>query len=370
MSTESSSATNTATSTSSSTETTSAVQSGDSGILSVLVSDPPHLPDNVSALFVTYNDMYVHIAGLPQTDGWIQVSQSGSIQLLGTINIGQTIASSSIPAQDYNMIRFIISSTIVVYNGQNYTALVQNGNLTIHFDGLMTIRPSEASALIVDVSPFVYNFGSDSNPSFIVKPTANSFPAPDNAVTPQMQLIGNRFQFQAANAWFWQYRNSYNQNVEILSANPSSGSVVVSVANHGNQSVTINAIAISPLQQSAASIGQKQGHGQGQGYGGNSSTPNGLSGSAVFLVLPNGTLNQLSKAQYGAGPVNLSSIIWGAEGYGLSAGASVTYSYNGLIQLGLRMSAVSELGTIVSGQQYEISIIGDNACASYLVTAS
>lgn len=95
-----------------------------SGVLSVLISDPPHLPNGVSALFITYPNMYVHVAGLPQAEGWIQLSSSGWIQLLGAVNIGQTVASASIPADEYNMIRFNVSSAVVTNNNQNYTAVI------------------------------------------------------------------------------------------------------------------------------------------------------------------------------------------------------------------------------------------------------
>ena len=343
-----------------------------SGLLSILVSDPPHLPSNVSAVYISYPYMFVHTAGLPDGDGWVQVSSSGSIQLLGAVDLGQTVASASIPAGVYNMIRFNVSSAVVTYNGQNYTALVQNGNLTIHFISSLNVDPSQPSALVVDVQPFVYNFGTLSSPSFVLKPTALSFVVPVGSVTSQMQQIGNSYQFYANNTWFWRYRNAYYPNVNITGATLSSISLTVTIANPSNQTTTINAITVTALGTGSGGYGKGpgQGPGYGTGYGVNASTPNSLSTAAVFLILPNGTLTQLSRTQYSGLPLNISSLIWGGSGFSISTGSSGTFSYNGSILLSLRMPMNAQPGEIVLGQQYLVTVVADGACANFVVTAS
>ena len=344
------------------------------GQLSILVSDPPHLPANASALFITFPNMFVHITGLPDGDGWIQVASSGTIQLLGAVDIGQTVASASIPAGEYNLIRFNVSSAVVAYNGQNYTALVQNGNLTVHFISSLTVDPSQPSALVVDIQPFVYNFGTSTDPFFVLKTAALSFVVPAGSVTLQMHQMGNMYQFQANNTWFWQYRNTYYPNINITIAALSGSSLSVTIANPSNQTATINAITVTALQATSGGYGngsgQGQGYGYGMGYGASASTPDGMSGSAAFLILPNGTLTQLSRIQYSGTPLNLSSLIWGNSGYVLLTGASVTLSYSGSILLSLRMSPNVQAGAIVSGQQYLVSIVGDGVCGNYAVNAS
>lgn len=221
------------------------------GLLSILISDPPHLPDNITAVFITYTNMFVHIADLPYGEGWVQVSSSGAIQLLVTVDLAQTVAIASVAAGVYNMIRFNVSSAVVTYNHQNYTALVQNGNLTINFIGSLTIDPSQPSALIVDVQPFVYNFGTLTNPFFVLKPTALSFIVPPSSVTPQMEHMGNMYQFYANNTWIWRYRNAYYPNINIASASLSGSSLEVTIANTSNQTVTINAITITAFQSTS-----------------------------------------------------------------------------------------------------------------------
>ncbi|MDG7001615.1 MAG: DUF4382 domain-containing protein [Nitrososphaerota archaeon] len=345
------------------------------GVLSILISDPPHVSENVSALYVTYSNMSVHLAGLSEQEGWVEVSPSGSIELLGTVNVGQTVATASIPSGSYDLIRFVLTNAIVLYENGNYTATLQGGAFTIHYFGTIDVDSSHASALIVDVQPFVYNFGTRGNPSFVYKMSAVSFAAPAGAVTTQMTQIGNRFQFQAQNTWFWQYRTNNYPNVNIGNAHLSGTSFTASISESGSQDITINAIAITTLQQSV-SIGSRNatGEGRGSGYGNgkslNASTPNSLSGSAIFLINSDGTLSQFSRAHDNGTPLDLASQIWGGQGYMLQTGKSVSFSYSGTIELALRIPADRVPGQIVSGQQYLVSLMGDGVCANLVVTAS
>jgi hypothetical protein len=56
------------------------------------------------------------------------------------------------------------------------------------------------------------------------------------------------------------------------------------------------------------------------------------------------------------------------SGYNLTAGSLVVLSYSGQISLIQMMSQTQ--GSIVSGNQYTITVIGDNAVATTVVTAS
>ena len=331
------------------------------GVVSILVTDPPQVPNGVTSVHISYANMYLHIAGLPDGEGWISVSSSGSIELLGAVDVGQTVASTNIPAETYNQIRFNVTSAQVTFNGQNYSAIVQNGNLTIHLIGSLTIDPSQPSALIVDVQPFVFNFGSTNDPQFILKPSAFSFLVPPTSVTPQMQQLGYRYQIQSSYTWFWQNRQGYLPALNFTSASLSNVSLSAVVKNISNQTVMLRAIIVTPIQNTS--------HGQPSPV--NSTTgPSGYSGSAVFLVLQNGTLRQLTQQEYGTGPLNLATAIWGGVGYNLSASLSASLSYGGLIQLGLRLPPGTQVGVVTTGQQYVMTVVGDGATASVVVTAS
>ncbi|MCL4518674.1 MAG: DUF4382 domain-containing protein [Thaumarchaeota archaeon] len=309
------------------TSTVTTTPTGSNGVVSILMSDPPQVPQGVTNVYITYVNMYLHIAGLPDGEGWISVSSSGSIELLGSVNVGQTIASTSIPVNSYNQIRFNVTSAQITFNSLNYSAIVQNGNLTIHLISSLTIDSAQASALIIDVQPFVFNFGSATAPQFVIKPTALSFVVPQTNVTPEMQHLGYKYQIQSNYTWFWQYRHNYLPSINISAASLSSQSLSVSVHSNSSQVTILRAVIVTPIH----------GGSQSQNISNVTAGYSGFSGSAVFLILQNGTLRQLTQQEYGTGPLNLATAIWGGVGYTLAASQSTTLSYSGLIQLGLRL---------------------------------
>src|SRR5579884_2145922 len=96
---------------------------GPSGTLSVMLTDPPTVPQGTTDLYMTYNKVGVHVAEAGNNSGWKVFSQSGTIDLMQTINVSQTIAIGSLPAGGkFNALGFNVSSVVVTYNGKNYTA--------------------------------------------------------------------------------------------------------------------------------------------------------------------------------------------------------------------------------------------------------
>src|SRR5579884_3689268 len=66
---------------------------GPSGTLSVMLTDPPTVPQGTTDLYMTYNKVGVHVAEAGNNSGWKVFSQSGTIDLMQTINGSQSIAS-------------------------------------------------------------------------------------------------------------------------------------------------------------------------------------------------------------------------------------------------------------------------------------
>ena len=337
VSTSTTSSTSNSSTTSTSTQTnTSTSSSTQNGVVSVLMSDPPHVPDGVGALFISYANMFVHVAGLPDGEGWVPLNSSGSIELMDSVNVSQTIASASIPTGTYNMFRFNVTAAQVTYNSQNYSAFVQTGNLTIHFIGFLSVSASQPAAMMVDVQPFVFNFGNTSDPVFVIKPSALCFPVPSGQVTKMMQHLGYRFQIHANQTWFWQLRLNYLPHVNLTSASLSNMSLSMGLENLLNQSAMLRAVIVTPLASGSQGM-----MGRGYGFMRNATMPAGFSGSAVFLIQSNGTLRQLTQQQFGMGPQNIALALFGGVGYNLAANQSVALSYSGLIQLGLRLPPAS-----------------------------
>ena len=96
---------------------TSTAQSGPSGTLAVLLTDPPTVPNGVTAVYATYSDVQVHVNGAGNLSGWYDLHSSGQINLMSVINIGQTIASTSVPTGNYDALRFNVTAAMVTYQG-------------------------------------------------------------------------------------------------------------------------------------------------------------------------------------------------------------------------------------------------------------
>ena len=105
------------------------------GTVDVLLTDPPTLPAGVTAVFVTYSNVAVHVRGAGNQSGWTNSNTAGTLNLVKLVNVSSTIATIKVSTGVYNELRFNISSAAVTFNGKNYTAFVQGAELTVPIPG-------------------------------------------------------------------------------------------------------------------------------------------------------------------------------------------------------------------------------------------
>jgi hypothetical protein len=334
----------------------STTQVASPGTLSIMLTDPPHVPEGVTAVYVYYSDLAVHVSGVGNGSGWTKLTNGGSIDLISTVNISQTIAATRVPTGRYNALSLNVTSATVTSNGRNYTAFVVGGYLFVPIaGGGVEVNDSKPSATIIQISPLVMNIGSDSNLEFVIRSTAIAWPIPSGQVTAQMQHEG--FRFPLAGGWWRRFSQNATANLQITGASLSSGSLSVTVMG-GIQSTRIGLVIVSPL---AEALG-------GSHWG---RMPMGLAGTSVFVVQPNGTLTSIGLMRGNmpaGGDTSLHSIRAGllGGGYNLTAGSKAAFSYSGPINLGFfRMQS-----SIVPQQQYVITVIGTDALASQVVVAT
>src|SRR3989441_10621572 len=336
--------------------------SGAPGTLSVLLTDPPHVPFGVTKVYITYSNLQVHVSEAGNKSGWTLLKSGGSIELLSTVNVGQTISSVKIAAGEYNLLRFNISSAQVTYNGKNYTAFVPTSALTVPIVGGIEVNASTPSATIINIQPTVYNIGSASNPEFIIRQWAKAFPVPASQVTQEEEHEGTRLSL-IGKAWWTDVQERYTSNAQITKATLTLTSLSLTVKDTGNQTTKLRLVVVAPL--ATPLLGAEHDR-----------PPVGLYGSAIFIVLPNATLIPIQKYilaahQQAVGAEDVMTAL-ASGGYNLTAGASGTLSYKGSIALGFHLAIVQPLQTgqsIVPGQQYLVSVLGDEALASQVVVA-
>src|SRR5712691_1076446 len=332
------------------------------GTLSVLLTDPPHVPLGVTKVYIAYSNLAVHVSEAGNQSGWTLLKSGGSIELLGTVNVSLTISSVKIAAGEYNLLRFNISSAQVTYNGKNYTAFVPRSALIVPIVGGIEVNASKSSATIINIQPTVYNIGSASNPEFMIRQWARAFPVPSSQVTEEEEHEGNRLNL-IGKAWWSDVQERYTSNAQITSATLTPTSLSLTVKDTGSQSTKLRLVVVSPI--ATPLIGAEHDR-----------PPAVLFGSAIFIVLPNATLLPIQKYilaahQQGVGAEDVVTALV-SGGYNLTAGASATLSYKGTITLGFNLHIVQPLQggqSIVPGQQYLVSVLGDEALASQVVVA-
>ena len=311
-----------------------------SGILSVLLTDPPSVPSGVSAIYVTYSSIAVHAAGLNDS-GWISFSGTGTIDTLKLVNLSQTITSGVVPSLTYNLIKFNISNVEVDYLGTNYSVNIASSKLVVPIVGGVKVDSSNPAAALVDIQPTVLNLGDQTSPNFTMATGAKALQVPSDEVSDSMKDVGSNYSLQG-HSWFQTFKSHHADNLTVSGLSLSSGAFSFSLANQGSDPATISMAILTPTAQ---------GEGSGMMMG---SMPN----SIFFAVQSDGSLRLVNGT-----PGQVESFL-GSGGYTLAAGASHSFTFTGSITSLLVKHGVS------SGSQYDLILVGLETLGVQTVTAS
>jgi hypothetical protein len=331
---------------------TIAVNNTKSGTLSVMLTDPPTVPQGVTALYVNYSQVQVHVSDAGNQSGWTTLSGSGELNLMSLVNVSQTIATTSINAGIFNAIRFNITSAAVTYNGVNYTAdmVYQENTITVPIRGGINVTAAETSTALIDLSPTVILLGTPQSPTFALLPSARAFVVPTQSIPAEAHHIGERTLLSrwSGSSWWNSCQQQYGFGVTSVTLSPNSLSITVE--NQGKGSVVFNLAAVT----SGTSIS-----------GGWQSK---LSTSDIFVVEPNQTLALLSGSTKGA---MYQEIIGG--GYLFAPGQSATFTYSGQIVIGQQLQDLGRQVTtqlVMLGQNYQVDLVGSGLVSQAGTVAS
>ncbi len=350
------------------------------GTLDVLLTDPPNVPAGVTAVYITYSNVAVHVSGAGNQSGWTESNTTGTIDLMQAVNVSTTIAAIKVSAGVYNALRFNISSALVTFGGANYTAFVPKALLTVPIPGGIEVNSTSSSAEVIDTSPTVVNIGSGSTLEFIISVAASCFQVPPSQVTSSWSRAG--FTFAIANAAWWLRIEQGASNLTITSASISADGLSLTVGDTGSSSTNITAIvvtpesyscSIQPVTSTTTTTTTADSGGPMVGAGDRMQVPLCLTGSAVFLVEGNGTLVSVKGLVRDITTLSLnpSSSVWstfGHDGLTIAGGGTATLTYAGGTYFGFPALG---LGTgVVSGDSYVVAVIGTDSVAQTTVVAS
>lgn len=301
-------------------------------------TDPAVTASGVSDAQVSYSSVMAHTAGTDMASGWVQVSGSGSMDLMSSQGSAQTLATSQVKAGTYDAFRFNVDSCKVIYNGKTYAATVASSTLTAQSQSKVQVNSSAKAAAVVDLRTFIENTASSSNPQFVFSATAMATDVPSSTLLSVSLQIGGDADF-SAQAWWNAFVAQTSTSLNV-GATLTSDALQLNLQNSGGAQAEVQEIIITPVSASAQV---------------SASLPSNLSSSAVFTVNSGGSLQQASSIQASA------LLNGGAE---VASGASSTLSYTGSINTNLVATG------IVPGQEYIVTCVGANTYASTTVVAS
>jgi hypothetical protein len=281
-----------------------------SGALSVMLTDPPNIPQGVTAVYITYDYLGLHPAGFGQGD-WVTLPAQGTLETLGLVNISETITNANPPALNYDQIAFEISSAEVEFHGVNYSATVNGGRLVATMPGGLAINPSKTSVVLLDIQPTVLNLGDRPSPRFVIAAGVKALPVPQSEVVPSMTVLQNKIPL-AGHSWSQPLVAAHSGNVTISEVFLTSNAFSFEATNHGSEPFVLRMVVVAPTSQVATAA----------------AATGALADSFVFAVDSNGTLQIVHTDVLGTETVQ--SVLESA-GYTLAPGASVHFSYSGTV---------------------------------------
>ena len=345
-------------STSSSVQTGSTSQSGPStteqsqqGTLAVLLTDPPTVPENVTAVYMQYSEVQAHIANAGNNTGWYDLTGSGVVNLMSVVNISQTIASQNLPSGSFNGLRFNATSVVVTYEGVNYTALFISGHDTLYvwIPGGINVTAAETTSALIDLTPTVLLAGNSSSPAFVFVPAAVGYVFPSTSIPAESHVIGARVNLSTNSFWLGiQHKTKFA--ITSISLTPTSLSITV--VNQGTASIVMRLAAITTQSTLSGGI-------EGQ-----------LKTGDIFVIENNGTLVTLNATDRST-VVNQVA----AAGLLLAPGQSVVLRYSGApieigMQIGMHFNNLPMISAIKAGSTYHAWVQGNDQIASGAVVAS
>ncbi len=332
-----------------------ASSSSGQGAMAVLLTDPPTVPENVSALYMQYDEVQAHIANAGNQTGWYELLGTGVINLMSAVNVSQTIANQTLPQGKFNGLRFNVTGITVTYEGQNYTGLMVNGENTLYvwIPGGINVTAAQTTAALIDLAPTVIMAGNSTNPTFVFIPSATGYVIPTSSIPAESHVIGGIANLKR-NPWWIAIEHRTKFGITSVTLTPNS--LNITIVNQGTASVLMRLTAVTT--QTTISGGMEP----------------MLAASDLFAIESNGTLVNLNTIC-----MRLVDAQFATGGLLLAPGQSVILHYSGApIEIGVQLAAMStaighmqtRTQPIIPGKYYEVWVQGNDKVAQAGVKAT
>jgi uncharacterized protein YxeA len=213
----------------------------------VQLTDPPQVPNGTQALTLYYSSISLHESGNANSTGFVNVAQSGSINLMELINLTQTLAvTTKIPNNYFDMVRFNITKATITISNNTYNVTVPSNRL------LVKISNSSAAAggALVEINPSIIEVYSGNQTIFLMVPSAKAVVVGGALVNSSSAKVG--FKAKVSESARAQLQHGI-ANISITSASLSqvgnNTSVSVTVKDNSNTSVSLKHVMIYGYMQ-------------------------------------------------------------------------------------------------------------------------
>ena len=142
------------------------------GAVSVLLTDPPHVPSGTQALVVSYSSLKVLLSNSSGTF-WKQINTSGTVNLLSLVNFSKNLSSFNLPANSIvKRMSIKISNATIIVNGTTYPVILTNNNVSVSV--FYSAKNNSAYNILLDLFPTVSAAVSGNQTIFIMSPAATA----------------------------------------------------------------------------------------------------------------------------------------------------------------------------------------------------
>jgi len=175
--------------------------SSDTGTVAMSITDAkPLLPENVTNVFVTFSEVWVHKPG----EGWIQlelVEKDYAIDLLQfqDSNTTDLVTPTELSTGKYTQVRIVVSeATITFDNGESTEDVsleIPGGNLKTDKNFTVNVEEGAYMDIVIhfDLSMSINVSGPESDPTYSLKPVLHLFEDPLEAATIQGSIKNSFF---------------------------------------------------------------------------------------------------------------------------------------------------------------------------------
>jgi hypothetical protein len=207
----------------------------------VLLTDPPTVPAGTTQLNLTYADVLLHVIYPNDTEEWLPVGASGTVNLFSLVNMTQTLATITIPLNStVDKVQFTIANVTAVINAETYNVTSLSDTFVVKVaNGAVN---KTLSGVLIDFNPTLVQIqASDENDAtvyyYVLVPSANAIIV--NDITSAHVKVGTIIQIGENNrVRLVRVKEDFSKNLTIVSAmltvNGNATGLSVTLKNEGD----------------------------------------------------------------------------------------------------------------------------------------